>query len=158
MTLQVTRSRASCGTAAARPPPPRGSWFGLHGAGASSPFRAAERAYMADSCLLQKMRVSCSACADWPRALQKHKQRVTLNNPAFPPTQVTPGHDAERQLTREKHLHTHSACLSTAARFHSAEKHAPLQCAKRKQVTLRRFLSSGLSGFRQVVLNASFDD
>ena len=80
-----------------------------------------------DSCLLRKMRVSCSACADWPRALQKHKQRVTLNNPAFPPTQVTPGHDAERQLTREKNFHTRSACLSTAAR---SEKHVPLQSAK----------------------------
>jgi len=36
---------------------------------------------MTDSCLLHKMRVSCSACADWPRALQKHKQCATQNNP-----------------------------------------------------------------------------
>ena len=28
-----------------------------------------------DSCLLHKMRVSRSACADWPRALQKHKPK-----------------------------------------------------------------------------------
>ena len=87
---------------------------------------------MTDSCLLHKMGVSCSAYADWPRALQKHKQRVTLNNPALSPTQVTP--DAERQLTREKLLHTHSACLSTAAHTYSSEKHAPLQSAKRKQI------------------------
>jgi len=40
------------------------------------------------------MGVSCSACADWPRALQKHKQRATQNNlelddkhPSPPPTQ-----------------------------------------------------------------------
>jgi len=84
------------------------------------------------------MRVSCSACADWPRSLQKHKQRATLNNPAFSPTQVTPGHDAERQLTREKQLLTHSTCLSMAARACSSEKHAPLQSAKRKQLTSGR--------------------
>ena len=57
------------------------------------------------------------------------------SNPALSPTQVTPGHDAERQLTREKPFHTHSACLSTAARAYSSEKHAPLQSAKRKQLT-----------------------
>ena len=51
---------------------------------------------------------------------------------------VTPGHDSERQLTREKLLHTHSACLSTAARAYSLEKHAPLQSAKRKQLTSGR--------------------
>jgi len=61
-----------------------------------------------------------------------------LNNPAFSPTQVTPGHNAERQLTREKLLHTHSACLSTAAHAYSSEKHAPLQSAKRKQLTSGR--------------------
>ena len=81
------------------------------------------------------MRVPCSACADWPRALQKHKQRAARNNPALSPTQVTPGHDAERQLTREKLLHTHSACLSTAACAYSSEKHAPLQSEKIKQLT-----------------------
>jgi len=84
------------------------------------------------------MRVPCSACADWPRALQKHKQRATRNSPALSPTQVTLGHDAERQLTREKLLHTHSACLSTAARAYSSEKHAPLQSATRKQLTSGR--------------------
>ena len=77
------------------------------------------------------MKVSCSACADWPRALQKHNQRANNNYP----TQVTPSHDAERQLTRENFLHIHSACLSTAARAYSSEKHAPLQSAKRKQST-----------------------
>ena len=87
------------------------------------------------------MRVSCSACADWPRALQKHKQHATRNNPGVilhagsPVQQVTLSHDAERQLTREKLLHTHSACRSTAARAYSSEKHAPLQSAKRKQLT-----------------------
>ena len=53
-------------------------------------------------------------------------------------TQVTPSYDAERQLTREKLLHTHShtqRCLSTASRAYSSEKHAPLQSAKRKQLT-----------------------
>ena len=64
---------------------------------------------MTDSWLLHKTRVPCSACADWPKALQKHKQRATRINPALSPTQVTPGHDAERQLTRKKLLHTHTA-------------------------------------------------
>ena len=32
-------------------------------------------------------------------------------------------------------MHTHSACLSTAARAYSSEKHAPLQSAQRKQLT-----------------------
>ena len=81
------------------------------------------------------MRVSCSACADWPRALQKHKQCATQKNLALTSTQVTRGRDAERLLTREKLLHTLSACLSTAARAYSSEKHAPLQSAKRKQLT-----------------------
>jgi len=38
------------------------------------------------------------------------QQHTPLNKPAFPPTQVTPGHDAERKLTREN-VCTHSACL-----------------------------------------------
>jgi len=71
------------------------------------------------------MRVSYFACPDWPRALQKHKQRAMRNNPAFSLTQAALGHDAERQLTREKLSHTHSTCLSTAARACSSEKHAP---------------------------------
>jgi len=93
---------------------------------------------MADSWLLHKMKVSCSACADLSRALKKHKQRATRNNPALSHTQVTPGHDAGRQLTREKLLHTHSACLSNAARAYSSEKHAPLQSAKKKHLTSGR--------------------
>ena len=72
---------------------------------------------------LHKMRVPCSACADWPRALQKQHGP---EQPGIFPMQVTPGHDAERQLARDRHLHTHSACLSTAARSQSSEKHAPL--------------------------------
>ena len=54
---------------------------------------------LTDSCLLHKMRVSCSACADWPRALQKHMQRATQNSPGVNLQQVTLGRDAERQLT-----------------------------------------------------------
>ena len=98
-------------------------------------WRLASKEPRTDSWLLHKIRVYCSACADWPRFLQKHKQRATRNNPALSPRQITPGHDAERQLTREKLFHAHSACLSTAARAYSSEKHAPLQSAKRKQLT-----------------------
>ena len=87
-----------------------------------------------DSCLLHKMRVSYSACADWPRTLQKHKQAQRRTTLALTSTQVTRGRDAERLLTRERLLHTHSACLSTAALACSSEKHAPLQSAKRKQL------------------------
>ena len=89
---------------------------------------------MTDSCFLHKMRVSCSACADWPRALQKHKQAQRRTTLALTSTQVTRGRDAERLLTRERLLHTHSACLSTAARAYSSERYAPLQSAKRKQL------------------------
>ena len=71
--------------------------------------------------LLHKMRVSCSACADWPRALQKHKQAQRRTTLALTSTQVARGRDAERLLTRERLLHTHSACLSTAARAYSSE-------------------------------------
>ena len=42
------------------------------------------------------------------------KTKVALNIPACSSTQVTPGYDTERHLTREKHEHTHSACLGTA--------------------------------------------
>ena len=35
--------------------------------------------------ILHKMRVACSACADWPISLQKHKQRATRNNPGVIP-------------------------------------------------------------------------
>ena len=87
-----------------------------------------------DSCLLHKMRVSCSACADWPRALRKHKHAQRRTTLALTSTQVTRGRDAERLLTRERLLHTHSACLSTAARAYSSERYAPLQSAKRKQL------------------------
>ena len=76
------------------------------------------------------MRVYCSACADWPRALQKHKQRATT--PALSSTQVTLSHEAERQLTREKLLHIHSACLSTAARACSSTG----ALAKREEKTI----------------------
>jgi len=46
--------------------------------------------------------VSCSACADWPRAR-------ALNIPACSSTQVTPGYDTERLLTRERNFYTHTA-------------------------------------------------
>ena len=103
---------------------------------------------MTDSCLLHKMRVSCSACADWPRSLQKHKQAQRRTTLALISTQVTRGRDAERLLTRERLLHTHSACLSTAARAYSSERYALLQSAKRKQLISpapRRGSESGLS-------------
>ena len=89
---------------------------------------------MTDSCCLHKMRVSCSACADWPRALQKHKQAQRRTTLALTSTQVTRGRDAEPLLTRERLLHTHSACLSSAAHAYSSERYAPLQSAKRKQL------------------------
>jgi len=58
--------------------------------------------YPTDSWLLHKIRVSCSAYADWQRA---QVGRALLLNPAFSPTQVRPGRGAERQLTREKQVH-----------------------------------------------------
>ena len=78
----------------------------------------------------------------------KAQAGATQNNPGVNLQQVTLGRDAERQLTREKLLHTHSACLTTAARAYSSEKHAPLQSAKRKQLTSgpNFFCTSTLTG------------
>jgi len=66
-----------------------------------------KKASTTDSWVLYKMRVPCSACTDWPRAR-------AFNIPACSSTQVTPGYDIDHHLTREKHAHTHSACMSTA--------------------------------------------
>ena len=75
-----------------------------------------------------------SACADWTRAIQKHKQRATRNNPALSPTQVTPGHDAERQLTREKTLaHTQRLPEHGSAHLQLRETRA---LAKREEKTI----------------------
>ena len=78
-------------------------------------------------------KVPCSACADWPRAPQKRKQRATRNNPALSPTQVTPGHDAERQLTREKLLHTQRLSEHGIVRLQLRETRA---LAKREEKTI----------------------
>ena len=70
--------------------------------------------YTGDACYwgstaLYKMGVFCSVRADWPRALQK------AHGVVHPGLFLHAG-NAERQLTREKHLHSHSAFLGTAAR------------------------------------------
>jgi len=45
---------------------------------------------LTDSCLLHKMRVSCSACADWPRALQSTSSAQRRTTLALTSTQVVP--------------------------------------------------------------------
>ena len=70
-----------------------------------------------------------SACADWSRSPKSTTRR-------FPP-QVTLALSATG-ATREKHLHTHTACPSTAVRSRSSEKHALFHGAKRKQLTSGR--------------------
>ena len=78
---------------------------------------------MTDSWLLYKMKVPCSACADWPRAR-------ALNIPACSSTQVTPGYDTEHLLTLARNF------SHTQRPPRSSEKHAPLQGAERKKFAL----------------------
>ena len=88
-----------------------------------------------DPWLLHKIRVSCSACADWPRAPQKHKQRATRKNPGvtlYAGNAETPSHDAERQMTRENFSHTQHLPEHGSARLQLRETRA---LAKREEKT-----------------------
>jgi len=86
--------------------------------------------------VLVRVRVSCSTCADWPKALQN---TCGVEHPGVFPHEGNVGiRQRAPSDTRQAYAHTHSACLGTAARSHSPKKHAPLLGAERKQLTSGR--------------------
>jgi len=80
------------------------------------------------------MRVSCFACADWPRILQKHKQRATRNNPGVilhpGNAELWRGTPAD---TREAFAHTQRLPEHGSARLQLRETRA---IAKREEKTI----------------------
>ena len=85
---------------------------------------------------LHKIRASCSACADWPRDIKNTSEQPGV----FPHAGNAGSRDAERQQTRERHLHTQLLPMRGSALLQLRETRV---FAKREEKTMtpeRNFL------------------